>query len=262
MPIGSGADSMVAWAHVKRPGVLSHADLVRLVDEGKIVTCPPGRPARDAVKESCIELSISEEATRVRGGRQSRITAINAGFRLKPSSIMTFTTREHLDLPLDCLGRIYPRGRMTNIGLMMASTNVDPGFKGSLKLTVVNVGDVDIILPIGTEVAKLELEKMPEANQDGYRGAHSGREAPPFEATLFDDAIRESQVVARRKAQRLALLSAGGLVALLLIAAWFFLGPFQSLDTEWRVFSAGVAITTLATTARSVWRHFSLWRGP
>jgi len=208
------------WAGLDPCWVLSDTDLRSLVTNGEIVTADA---AVVETRESCIELKVGHTVHfpfRPPGQNKSTLEKTSS-ITIQPGEVISVVTEEKVGLPLDGYGRIYPKGRMTTIGLAIASTNVDPGFQGCLIISIINASRAPIKLKRGTAIAKLELSKLATKNIKGYSGSHgSGHESLPFDPYLFAGEYRERAEEIARKSHWMAALSvtlAFGAVACILL---------------------------------------------
>jgi deoxycytidine triphosphate deaminase len=196
------------WNHLEPRSVLADHDLQALVNADEVVT---GETMRPRTKESCVELTIGRTVHRpFRPHGEDRVQ-LQAGkvITVEPGEVVSIVTNEHLDLPLDGYGRIYPKGRMTTIGLSIASTNVDPGFRGALIISVTNASGAPIRLECGASIAKLEISKLPSPNTTGYFGAHgSGHDSLPFDPYMFAGTYKQRVAKIEKTSNVLAAFAA------------------------------------------------------
>lgn len=198
----------ISWASVRPSWVLGDDDIASIVKEGRVISGDTGVPK---AKESCVELTVGRTVHlpfRPQGQERLHLSSGDC-IVLMPGEVVSVVTDERLELPLDGYGRIYPKGRMTTIGLSIASTNVDPGFQGPLILSITNASRAPISLERGTAIAKLELSKLAVPNSSGYSGAHgSGHDTLPFDSYFFPGEYKERVEEIARKSNMMATVTA------------------------------------------------------
>jgi dCTP deaminase len=72
---------------------------------------------------------------------------------------------EKICIPDNMIGVIFPRSSITRLGIYIATTYMNPGYKGYMPLTITNQMGREIILQPGYRVAQLvlwSLDKLPE----------------------------------------------------------------------------------------------------
>lgn len=92
---------------------------------------------------------------------------------LHPGKVILGGTVEYIRLPLDLAGRIRARSSYERIGLSL-STLANPGYRGSLTITLVNLGNTPIVLYPGTRLAQMTIYQI-ETRKDGSDKAYGGK---------------------------------------------------------------------------------------
>jgi dCTP deaminase len=103
-------------------------------------------------------------------------------FVLHPHQLILGATFEYLALPFDIFATIMSRSSWGRLGLIVATAAaIQPGFKGSLTLELVNVSESPIALYPGLPVGQLVFHDVPSK---GDRASYTGRYNCPTEAGL------------------------------------------------------------------------------
>lgn len=100
---------------------------------------------------------------------------------LRPGHTAIVSSTEEMNFP-DNIGAFgFPPARISVRGLLMTNPgHVDPGYRGFLKFTVLNMGDTDIPLKQGSMIASLLVFRLSESAQADYsaRGGSFGSYLP------------------------------------------------------------------------------------
>lgn len=98
---------------------------------------------------------------------------------LHPGQFALGSTLEFVVLPPHVTGQVLSRSSWGRLGLLVATAvAVQPGFRGSLTLELVNAGTVPIVLRPGLRIAQLQLWSAVEAAANPY--AASGKYRAPL----------------------------------------------------------------------------------
>jgi deoxycytidine triphosphate deaminase len=252
------------WSELDLVGILVDRELQRLLDAGELATRKSQE--RPVVSEACVELHVGDVAWRLgKNGAIQRDKLTADGFlRLKPGEIVSVVTDERVELPDDGYGRIYPKGKITTVGLSMASTTIDPGFRGHLNLTLHNDTAVHIKIEVGDSIAKFDVTKLHQPVQHRYSGSHgSAIDSLPFSNQLFD-LNRESISQGSRSLgiyQALLLMAVATIFVLSIALTWDQTNEFRmrfESDFQWAIF-ATIALSVSGLFRRSftrAWRRF------
>jgi len=79
---------------------------------------------------------------------------------LMPGETAKVWTLEWIDIPDNVLGRVTTVGQIFASGIAAASTFADPGFRGHLYLTLSNVSNRTLEMPVGCPLARIEFYKL------------------------------------------------------------------------------------------------------
>lgn len=120
------------------------------------------------------------EDPRIRPGNDIR-TYVPLGDRyvLHPGQFALGATLEFVVLPDDITGQVLSRSSWGRLGLLVATAvAVQPGFRGSLTLELVNAGTVPIVLRPGLRIAQLQLWSSKNMAVNPYSKSGNKYQAP------------------------------------------------------------------------------------
>ncbi|MBI5409968.1 MAG: dCTP deaminase [Nitrospirae bacterium] len=103
-------------------------------------------------------------------------------FVLHPHQLIIGSTLEYISLPKTLMCYVVGKSSWGRMGLIIATaTKVDPGFRGSITLEIINEGEVPIVLYPGIPIAQLVFhETIGKAGYDGTYGYATGPQFPDF----------------------------------------------------------------------------------
>lgn len=115
---------------------------------------------------------------------------------LHPQQLVLGSTLEFVGLPHDCSAYVLGRSSWGRIGLLVATAvAVQPGYRGSLTLELVNEGDTPIRLYPGLRVAQLVIHQMSKVTAFPYSSKFRGAIGPEDAKMGWDseevDLVRE-----------------------------------------------------------------------
>ncbi len=103
-------------------------------------------------------------------------------FMLHPNQLILGVTFEYISLPYDLCCQIVTRSSWGRLGLIVATAaTVQPAYKGSLTLELVNLSESPIALYPGLPVGQLVIQQMAAK---GAKDKYEGRYNCPTEAEL------------------------------------------------------------------------------
>ncbi|AQU78998.1 dCTP deaminase domain-containing protein [Planococcus faecalis] len=70
----------------------------------------------------------------------------NQNIRLKPGAALIIETEEEVHFPLNKFGQILPKVKLLEKGVSNTTSKIDPGYQGSLTITLFNLGKETIFL--------------------------------------------------------------------------------------------------------------------
>lgn len=99
---------------------------------------------------------------------------IYQGVKIYPGQFMLAQTMEDIRIPHDLAGQINGRSSVGRLGLIVHVTAgwIDPGFKGTVTLELVNLAPHWIFLTIGVPICTLILFPLTEVTDQPYRGRY------------------------------------------------------------------------------------------
>jgi len=112
----------------------------------------------------------------------STTTAIGgAGFELPTKELVLGWTAENINIPTDArlAARVEGKSSLARIGIgvHLTAPTIHAGFKGQIRLEIVNHGPVPIILKPGMRICQLVFELTLGTPEAGYRGQFLGQTA-------------------------------------------------------------------------------------
>lgn len=155
-------------------GTLSDEHIINACNEGWLID---EEFTQQGIRQACYELRSSNvyyELDRVdRDTNPVRHELPPDQFiLLKPKQIITVITLESLRLPNNILGRVLTKGQLFSIGIVPVNTYADPGFRGRLGITLANLSNNYVKIPLREPIAKIEFSKLRRPVSDAYDGQH------------------------------------------------------------------------------------------
>jgi len=137
-------------------------------------------------RQSFTHLDIAENASNSQKSfekyQQRVITKYKEPFVLHPHQLVISSTLEYISLPERLMAYIIGKSTWGRMGLIVATAfKIDPGFKGSITLEIINEGEVPILLYPGIFIAQLVLHEVTSSTK--YNGKYDcpiGPEFPKF----------------------------------------------------------------------------------
>lgn len=156
--------------------VLSGKTIRELLDSGKLVIEPLDP---EQIQPASIDLRISDEILISKGeeidfGKEPEYEKIQRNeIVLPPKTHVLVRTMERVELPNDVGGITKLRSSLSRIGVMLNNAGwVDPGFKGTLTLSVFNPNDSPVKIKPGTRFFQLILLRL-DSESEGYSGKYA-----------------------------------------------------------------------------------------
>lgn len=155
--------------------VLSDICIRELLESGELVISPL---EEKQIQPASVDLRISDEILIVRGkeidfGKEPEYEKIKQPeIVLPPKTHVLVRTMERVELPNDVGGIMKLRSSLSRIGVILNNAGwVDPGFKGTLTLSVLNFNDVPVKIKAGTRFSQLILLRLSKES-GGYSGKY------------------------------------------------------------------------------------------
>jgi dCTP deaminase len=118
-------------------------------------------------------------------------------FVVRPGKAVVVETAEYLTMPDDLAGFAFPRPSLSGAGLLLTNPGqVDPGYRGHLTFTLINMGDEDRILVSGRRnLASLTLLRVesPGVGQNWLARLGLDDSDPSFRDVLANRATQETK---------------------------------------------------------------------
>lgn len=180
----------------------------------KGVPAPPGGDwfARDsAVQPSSIDLHIGEiflpETKKDDPGHQG--TPLRK-HNLEAGHTAVVTTREIFSLPPDIAGIGFPPDSVSSQGILMTNPgHVDPGYVGSLRFTLINMGSGNYELREGDSIVTMLLFELTSPVQKDYSARRAGQSAKIGGIQNTLNCLSADFVNVERRAAKIATLEVG-----------------------------------------------------
>lgn len=155
--------------------VLSDKSIRELLDSDKLVIKPLDW---NQIQPASIDLRISDEVLIAKGkeidfGKEPEYEKIKGDHVvLPPKTHVLVRTKERVELPNDVGGITKLRSSASRIGVILNNAGwVDPGFKGTLTLSVFNSNDFPVRIKQGTRFFQLVLVRL-DGESEGYSGKY------------------------------------------------------------------------------------------
>jgi dCTP deaminase len=145
---------------------LADSDILALAAEEAPIVTPFNAKF---VRSASVDLHLSEERydynfERYRAGdriEDSQVTRTKfETVELKPHETVHFALSEAIHIPSDCLGWVFARSSFTRIGLRIAPVFMNPGYSGTLPITITNAASFCVTLSKNQRVAQLVCARL------------------------------------------------------------------------------------------------------
>lgn len=115
----------------------------------------------------------------VEGGQEAVVIPIGQRLWLHPGQFVLGATLEYFRFPSDLAADVVSRSSWGRVGLLVATAvMVQPGYRGTLTLELVNHGDGPIALYPGSRIAQLVIHQVVEPDTSPYAGKYVGSTGP------------------------------------------------------------------------------------
>jgi dCTP deaminase len=112
-------------------------------------------------------------------GQDEVIIPIGEPLWLHPGQFVIGSTLEYLRFPHDLAADVVGRSSWGRVGLLVATAvMIQPGYRGTLTLELVNHGDGPIALYPGSRIAQLVVSSVLEPSEASYAGKYAGSTGP------------------------------------------------------------------------------------
>ncbi|HXH48092.1 MAG TPA: hypothetical protein VNM47_01850 [Terriglobia bacterium] len=94
---------------------------------------------------------------------------------LKPGETAVIATREQFNLPSDMLGIAFPPSKVSFKGILMTNPgHIDPGYRGPLRFTIINMGSQDFFVREGDPIVSVLVFRLAVPVQADWLRRHNG----------------------------------------------------------------------------------------
>jgi len=129
----------------------------------------------ECIQPATFDLRVGKEGLTTEGREKVDIER-KGMLLLEPGDFGVVSTLEIIEMPADHAARIGIRSYYSRQGLFAATgPQVDPGFRGRLFITVINLSPNSITLPYKEKFVSLEIHKLNEAVEKPYIGEFQDR---------------------------------------------------------------------------------------
>jgi dCTP deaminase len=193
------------------------------------------------VQAASLDLHIGDiylpgkKETEIGGTKNSKLDV-----ELETGATAVVTTREVLHLPGNIAGIGFPPSRVSFKGLLVTNPgHVDPGYKGVMRFTVINMAKEPYHLRTGDRIVRLLLFEIDKTAKSDWGLRNPDGSQPPTQDDInllskdFVDVERRAETIARKHGLRVSTLIAGGFTAITLILGAVSSGHlFHNADIE------------------------------
>lgn len=160
--------------------ILSEKTIRHLLESRKLVIEPLDA---QQIQPASIDLRLADEILILRGkaidfDKEQAYEKIRAQeIILPPKTSVLMRTLERIELPNDVAGMTRLRSSLSRIGVFLNNAGwVDPGFKGTLTLSIFNANDCSVKIKPGSRFLQLVLMKL-DGKSGGYAGKYLNQKA-------------------------------------------------------------------------------------
>src|SRR5262249_48507510 len=101
-------------------------------------------------------------------------------FTLKTGQTAVVTTKEKLNFPDNIAGIGFPPSSVSFSGLLMTNPgHIDPGYKGFMRFTVINMAKDDFILKRGDRIVRVLVFRLSASAHSDWSKRHPEGSQPP-----------------------------------------------------------------------------------
>lgn len=108
---------------------------------------------------------------------------IAESIELKPNEFKLASALEYFQMPITYRARVMDKSTWARCGLSVQNTLIEPGWRGYLTLELHNMGDSELIIPIGSPIAQVVFESagfwFSRLFSRGYAGKYQDQQKGP-----------------------------------------------------------------------------------
>jgi len=153
--------------------ILSDHSIREALDSGKISIDPV--PDEIQIQPASLDVRLGDEIVDVESGR----SLTSHENHLAPSRRYLAHTRERIELPNDVAAQLAGRSTVGRKGVIVHKTAgwIDPGFKGTVTLELMNLGRSPVKVEQGDRIAQLVFFVLDQPSS-GYDGKYQHQNEP------------------------------------------------------------------------------------
>jgi len=171
----------------ERMGVLSGRQIRELVGSGKLRIDPFDE---SLVQPATYDLRLGAKVlvsplSTDKPGAVIELTKDNRSCDIQSGQMVAVLSLEKLNVPLEISGRFGIRSAIARKGInAFGGVQLDPGFRGRLTMTLLNVGPKPVTLTLHKPIFSVEFTRLEEEAEVGYAGPYQDQE--DFPADQYD----------------------------------------------------------------------------
>jgi len=166
--------------------VLNDSDIIAQVGQG-IVPSGLQQPANWYAKDSPVQpasLDLTVGGIFLPCNEDQNTAAPPLGrtqFVLKPGRTAIVLTQEEVKMPPDLVALGFPPSRVSVQGILMTNPGqIDPGYQGPLRFTVINMGSKEYVLRKGDAIVSLVILRLTNPSSKDWLVRNSGKKGGPI----------------------------------------------------------------------------------
>jgi addiction module HigA family antidote len=174
-------------------GVLVDHQIIRAVHD-KVVIFDPFNP--ENVQAASMDLTLDDFLLT----SDDNEVDISDGYDLKPRETVNGSTKEWVQFPLDCFGRVGPMTQFSKYGIILVyGFQIDPGYCGHLQFCLFNAGPKAFPLQSGKPIISLEIVHLSSTPTKSTVAAPlvRGRDSRPDVSKHFDRRASNKEIFDR-----------------------------------------------------------------
>lgn len=92
---------------------------------------------------------------------------------LEPGKLYRIQTIESVNVPSNVFARFYPRGNLFAAGIIILGQKADPGYKGTMQFTFINISKIPFEIEMGARICQVVFHEV-KGKTYNYRGQWQG----------------------------------------------------------------------------------------
>jgi len=164
-------------------GVLTGRLIVQLVEKGELVIKPFDR---DMVQPATYDLRVGSKIlasplSSEKLGMVVELTEKEPHYKIHSGQMVSVLSYEKMEIPLNVCGRFGIRSTLARKGLnAFGGLQLDPGWRGRLNLSLLNVGPEPIVITLREPLFSVEFSRLEEP-AEAYAGDYQDQDDFPAE---------------------------------------------------------------------------------